>query len=342
MILLALAVLLTSAAAAPPLSKVPAGAVVLKGANDADLFAHVVARVRAGEPYYDAMGGELQQMHYPSASVFNWRMPVLFEVMANVSQALIFPSLVLLSLIALALAVMHLNPLKGAEGILLGILMLVGALMNILAPANRLQSEGWCGVLILISILAYARSAWFPAALVGITALFVRELAAPYCLVCVFLATRSRRTAELIIWIVGIAAFGAFYWWHTLQVAAHVHGSTALQASPWLQFGGLRFLMLTIRESNSALLLGPPVVSACAFTLVTAALWSPRIPPQMKGVVIVYALFFAVVGQSFNDYWGLAVAPTYAVALAYGPSGLRTLVSRAAGRARLAPNGVAP
>jgi hypothetical protein len=343
-ILLALVALLASAAVAPPLSKVPAGAVVVKGVNDADLFGHVLARVRAGEPYYDAMGAELYAMHYPTASVFNWRTPVLFELMAIAPPALILPSLLLLSIVALALTVMLLNPLKGTEAILLGVLMLVGALMNILAPANRLQTEGWCGVLILISILAYTRSAWHAAALAGVGALFVRELAAPYCLVCVLLAARDKRTTELALWLAGALAFGIFFRWHTQMVAVHIDRTAGLQMNSWVQFGGLRFLMLTLRESNSALLLAPRIISACAATLIAAALWSSMIPPHIKGVVVAYALFFVVVGQSFNDYWGLVVGPAYAVALAYayGPSGFHTLVSRAVGRSHLAPNGVAP
>jgi hypothetical protein len=333
-LLCALAALFVAAAIVPPLDRIPAGSAPASGVDDGALYERVVARVRSGDSYYPAMGEELTKRNYPTGSVFNWRTPMLFRLMALAPPAAYFPVLALLSLVVLASAVIYLNRAGGAEVILLGVLALVGALMAILAPANRFQTEGWAGLLMVMSVLLYARSAWKSAALTGLAALFVRELAAPYCVVCVLLAARARRGRELAIWFGGAAAYAGFYWWHVVQVAAQARPGRAIPMASWVQLGGLRFLMETIQQSNSAMLLAPYIVSACAVTLFAAALWAPAAPPHLKGVVIAYALFFSVVGQSFNDYWGLTPAPTFALAVAYGPSGIRALVLRAVGRPR--------
>jgi hypothetical protein len=332
LILVALAALLVTAAVLPPLDPVPVGAIKPSDAeSDAALFATVVARVRAGDSYYPAMGVELKSHHFPTASIFNWRTPILFELMA-VTPALVPPlALALLSLAVLGLTVVHMNSLKATEEVLIGVLAQIGVLCVVLAPAIRLQTEAWAGILIALSALAYTRQRWCIAALVGITALFVRELAAPYCAVCVLLAARERRVRELIIWIAGGIAYAAFFGWHVLQVQAQ-HAGERTYAASWIQLGGLRFLLETIQQSNTVLLLAPYAVTAVFLTLLAAALWAPTIPPHVRGAVIAYAVFFVFVGQSFNDYWGLAVAPVQAIAVAYGLFGLRALLTEAGWR----------
>jgi len=229
------------------------------------------------------------------------------------------------------MTVLHMNRLKASEEVILGVLAQIGVLCVVLAPAITLQTEAWAGILIVISALAYTRRHWGLSALVGVAALFVRELAAPYCLVCVLLAAQGRRVRELVIWAVGSVAYGCFYLWHVFQVGAQHAGNTRSAAS-WIQLGGIRFLMETVQQSNTVLLLAPYVVTAAFLTLLAAALWAPAIPAHIRGTVIVYAVFFVFVGQSFNDYWGLTVGPAQAVAVAYGPFGLRALLAQAGWR----------
>ena len=47
--------------------------------RDADLkcYQTIVEKIHAGESYYSAAGHELRSMGYPTASVFNWRLPAL-------------------------------------------------------------------------------------------------------------------------------------------------------------------------------------------------------------------------------------------------------------------------
>src|SRR5688500_5530558 len=74
----------------------PAGSA--KDQGDAALFSTVAQRVAAGEPYYSAMGSELRRRGYPTASVFNWRTPLVLRTVAAA------PRLTRICLLGLAVA----------------------------------------------------------------------------------------------------------------------------------------------------------------------------------------------------------------------------------------------
>ena len=42
----------------------------------------------------------------------------------------------------------------------------------------------------------------------GLFALFLRELALPYCLIALFLAWRQRRREEIVVWMAGLILYG--------------------------------------------------------------------------------------------------------------------------------------
>lgn len=50
--------------------------------TDVDLFAHVVQQLQHGAPYYDTMGHALREGPGPAGSIFNWRPPLLYLVLA--------------------------------------------------------------------------------------------------------------------------------------------------------------------------------------------------------------------------------------------------------------------
>jgi hypothetical protein len=95
-----------------------------------------------------------------------------------------------------------------------------------------------------------------------------------------------------------------------------------------VQFGGVPFVLGTIGFSGwFAALPSWGVAIGCA--LIVAALWAPRASPQLRGAIIAYMTFFAVVGQPFNQNWGLVTAPAWALACGYGVAGLRRLLAAA-------------
>jgi hypothetical protein len=217
------------------------------------------------------------------------------------------------------------------EGTVVGLLLSAAAAVTVVDSQGRWLTEAWCGLLIGLSLAAYLWSAWVPAAVFGLAALFLRELAAPYCVVCALLAFRARRTRELTVWGAGLSLFGLYYAWHVVQVFGEMRQGDLAHPRPWLRFGGLGFWLATIK-TNKAFFATPRLVLAVASVLLVAALWARSLPPHVRWSVVAYGLFFAAAGQPFNDYWGFVSAFVYALALAYGPVGLSALIRQATAR----------
>ena len=68
-----------------PQSRGPKAELPPPGRGDTVLFESTIERLRAGEPYYDAIGVEMRQRNYPTASVFNWRTPAHLLFVSSVS-----------------------------------------------------------------------------------------------------------------------------------------------------------------------------------------------------------------------------------------------------------------
>jgi hypothetical protein len=90
----------------------------------------------------------------------------------------------------------------------------------------------------------------------------------------------------------------------------------------------LRFVLATI-GFGGWLYLMPTWVSAVACVLLVAAIWAPTRAEHVKATVATYLGVFAVVGQPFNQSWGLMTAPTWAIAYGLGVQGLVRLVRQA-------------
>jgi hypothetical protein len=52
--------------------------------GDMRLYQLTIERIRAGASYYDAVGGEPRRNHYPTASWFNWRTLLHYELVAAI------------------------------------------------------------------------------------------------------------------------------------------------------------------------------------------------------------------------------------------------------------------
>ena len=132
--------------------------------------------------------------------------------------------------------------------------------------------ELWAGVLILLSILAYGgkRPAWGAAA--GFAALLIRELAAPYCMLCFVLAVKHRRRREVGFWLVAAALYALSYLAHIAQVLPRIAPDAHAHAGGWLCFGGAPFVISTA-QMNGFLLLLPQSVTA---VFLACAWWVSR------------------------------------------------------------------
>ncbi len=302
-----------------------------RGAGDVQLYRAEIDRIAAGEGYYQAAGVELHARGYPTRSIFNWRTPMPMWLL-GVLPSEVFRRLIIgiLAGAALLLSVIVLGREAGVGTAFLGGLIMIGALAPCWLEEIYVMPVVWAGVLILLSICAYAigRPGW--GVICGLAAVFVRELAGPYAIVCLLLAVRQRRLREVAMWLVGLAAYGAFYLWHAQQAMALVGPTDHAHAGGWLQFGGAAFV-ISIAQMNAFLLLLPQWVTAIFLPLAILGFAGWNSPTGLRAgvTVCVYLTVFSFFGIAINQYWGSLIAPLLCLGAAQSPRALADLVRRA-------------
>ncbi len=298
-----------------------------RGAGDLQLYRAEIGRVHAGQSYYAAAAAELPARGYPTRSVFNWRPPLLAWLLGSLPTPAIGRIVLMLLAGACLLAAVCRFARDGQVGraTLCGFLLL-GALLPCALDGLFVLHEMWAGVLILLSVLAYAfrRPGWGVAA--GLAALALRELAAPYCVLCGVLALIERRRFEALVWLVGAAVYGAAYAAHFAAVLPYTSADGALQARQWFSFGGAGFVISAV-QVNGFLLQLPQWVSALylALALIGFASWTAAWGRRAGLTAAMYLGAMAVVGQGVNQYWGALIAPLLCLGVAQAPAALSGL-----------------
>ena len=310
-----------------PVSKAPPRRLPPAGAGDVKLHVNVVQRIGAGEPYYSVFGDELRRGTYPAKSIFNWRTPAHYVLVALLTAPIATALLKLLTLASVLLTAWTLHRFNRLT-LLVGTVSMMGAVATAFQPDAVAVAEVWAGVLIALSLGAYYSRYAAAAALLALGALFFRELAAPYCVVCALLALRRRRRLEIAIWSAGLIAYATYFGWHTMQVVAHRVPEDLAHEESWLRWNGVRFILATIGV-NGWLGFLPARAAALYMTGALAGTLSRSSIGQLKWSVVLYFLFFMIAGQPFNYYWGFVTAPLWAFAFAHAIEGSRTLIASA-------------
>jgi hypothetical protein len=163
---------------------------------------------------------------------------------------------------------------------------------------------------------------------IGVGAVFTRELAVPYAIVCGLLAFFAGRRRESFVWIAGALAYAVYFGAHVMQVRAHHLPGDLSHLEPWVRWNGLRFVLDTVRV-NGWVALAPSWTASAYVVLALAGIASARVPLQIAVPLVIYFALFVFVGQPFNYYWGFTTAPIWAFAAAYGVDGLRRLLRSA-------------
>ncbi|MCA1563234.1 MAG: hypothetical protein LC804_24270 [Acidobacteria bacterium] len=295
-----------------------------KGEGDAYLHLATIERIRAGDRYYDAVGEELRRGRYPATHVFNWRTPAHFVAVATLSVPVARVILKVLAFIALGLTMLALARESRAV-LVIGAIAQLGAVATAFRPMAVGVSEVWAGVFIALSLCAYVKRWWTAAAVLGIAAVFTRELAAPYCVACAVLAMPAHRRREASVWIAGGLAYAVYFAIHLSQVQAHQLPTDLSHTESWLRWNGLEFIIATLKV-NGWIGLAPRWVAVLYMVLALAAATLPRAPRQVVVPLLTYFVLFAFAGQPFNNYWGWVTAPIWAFAAAYGVEGVHLLI----------------
>ena len=108
---------------------------------------------------------------------------------------------------------------------------------------------------------------------------------------------------------------------HAWQVTARIPPHAIAHHQGWIQFGGTAFVLATA-QMNAYLLLLPQWVTAIYFTacLFGFAGWNTSLGRRCGLTITLYLVGFGVVGQEFNQYWGVMIGPLLCfVARAFPP-----------------------
>jgi hypothetical protein len=323
---------LSRAPAPPPTESRPAaGAPAREG--DAALYRAVVARMRAGETYYEANARELKRLDYPSSSVFNWRPPTSAWLLAALPSPLFGNAL--LALVGAAVVVLTWRWVRGsrlprAAGAAAALMSV--AMAGTLVGSYVFMQELWAGVFVALSVCLFARDRWRAGVAAGLAALAFRELALLPCVVGLVCALGRRRWPEVASWLAGLGAWAAFMAWHRAQVFAHIPPG-GLARGGWVVWGGAAFVVETARWSPIFIALPRALVAlALPFVLLGLAGWRDRGVPRAALIVVGYLAAFVAVGHPFNDYWGALYAPLLPLGLVAVPASVRELVRALRGR----------
>src|SRR5262249_37438880 len=146
--------------------------------SDLKLYRRIIERLRAGESYYDVAGVELRGRGYPSASLFYLRFSIsswLFSLLPRVAwgQGLFCIGALLTLLFAYGVIERDGGKLRAVTAVVL----MAGAFLWCIDGDAFLAQELWSGICITISVLAFARGQPTLAIVLGLAALYFRELA---------------------------------------------------------------------------------------------------------------------------------------------------------------------
>ncbi len=335
-----------------------------RGAGDAALYRAIVDRIHNGEGYYNATAAEQTAQGYPTQSVFNWRTPLPLWLIGRLPQ--IEWAKYFLGLLSLGLMFFAFESLAREKGNSFAIalccaVLLSGPLLFTVLDNLFVMPVLWAGVFIALSLCAYGINKPKLGLGFGLGALFMCELALPYCLLCAAMAflkdapgnsldtkenprcihrgLNIRRwlniqgsiNIEQISWGLGLIAWLIFFAWHWWNVSGLIAPDAIAHKHGWIRFGGAGFVLATA-QMNAYLLLLPPWATALYFAAAMFGLagWHTRLGTRIGLSACLYIMVFAFVGQDFNQYWGSIIAPLLCFGIVRFPGSLLHLC-RAAG-----------
>ena len=317
------------------LAAVPKGTLIpasYSSREDSDLavFEKVVVRVHSGENYYDAMGGVLRSSKRPTGYVFNWRTPLhltFVSLLPDLAWGRFLLGAVAVTAILMSFVVMARNGPIAAAGVQL--LLLLGPVAGCFSPSGVYFSELWAGALIVVSVCGYALGSWPVGFVAGLLALFCRELAAPYVVVCIALALYGRRRGEVLGWLGGLGAYSLYFAFHALAVTSRLGPTDFPPPAGWIQFGGPGFILQT--SSMGWLLVMPAWVAALYVPLAVLGLaaWKSEVGLRLLLGVAAYLCLFALAGHSVHLYWGAVYSPLLSFGVAWCGLAMRDLLRSA-------------
>lgn len=309
--------------------------------EDIALYERAIARVAAGENYYDFIVAEHRAFDYPVKPGIAVRLPTLAYF-----DAALGPYGQMAAAIALMLAIIAVWWRKLGEGADdAGQSRRMGTALVAVAASLQLNRdffplhELWAGGLIALSFGLHRMGCegrngrWVAAFGFAALALAIRELALPYVLLMAAFALSKRNWPEAAAWGALVLAFAAGLAWHLSIIAQQAMPSDP-HGPPWLVMRGLSgWLGNVVQASNLRWL--PHYIAGPAAVLMTFGWLGWRNRAGLFGFLLSagYGLAFMVIGRWDNFYWGFMIAPAMFAGLAFVPAALAQLGNAAKGHA---------
>jgi hypothetical protein len=269
----------------------------------------IIKRIHNGENYYLVAGQELRKFGYPTSSVFNWRLPFLAWILGTLpsiiwAKAILF----IIILIALLMWIQFFIEVDITKSILYSsIILLSGTLVFTITSSGLINHELWAGSLIYLSLASYSRKPWYFSIILGLIALFLRELSIIYVGIMAFRAWRENRYSELLLWILGMLIYGFVFGIH-YKVVSDLQLKTDLE-NHWVVFGGWSFVLATAIWNFPLILFPFKIVAVCVpLALMGLIGWYGPIGSRVALTVGGYMIVFLIAGRPDNFYWGLMYA----------------------------------
>jgi hypothetical protein len=305
--------------------RAPSAARTDASGSDVALYEAIVTRVHAGEGYYDVVGAELRAGHYPVRPSFNWRQPTYAWLLGHLPSPLVGSALLaLVGFASFATTRRWLLSSAPRAPAPVAMSLLVVAAVGAVVPHVVFLQESWAGFFIALSVALFGLERWRPAVAAGLTALAFRELALLPCVVALALALHRRRWPEVASWLAGLGVYAALMAWHVAEVNRHTLPGDL--ARSWVALGGAGFILGTAKWSPVLVALPDWLVAVVLpFVLLGFAGW--RAPGSSMAALVVfgYVAAFGVIGNTFNDYWGMLYAPLLPLGLLAAPASVRDL-----------------
>jgi len=318
----------------PPVSHNPAH----RADDEADvvLYESIVAGVRGGGEYYAVTAQALRTGNYPLKPFVTFRLPTLALLQAALPHGATIALLYALAAGVVLAWFVRLRPaLARPPPILIALGLLAGGMVAFVQPDLASFHEVWAGLLIALSLALRRRERWVEAVAVGMMAMLIRETAGLYVGIMTVLAFAGGHRREALGWFATIAIFAVVIAFHAHAVAQVVHKIDP--ASPgWAGMLGFGFFVKTMTLST-ALNLAPQWLAALLLGLALFgwSAWNDALALRALAVFAGYAVLLSLFGRTDTFYWGLMVAPTILVGLAFVPDGLRDLVAAALDKRRI-------
>lgn len=307
----------------------PLAASATPGRGDSSAYFEILDLMRGGWGYYHAAHDVLLARGYGTASVFNWRTPawpVLLAYLPSIEWAQVL--LAALALVALLLAYRMVRAESNFPLAILTILSVLANLAAINASNSIVFTEVASGVLILLSVVSYGNRQSAMGLVASLAALFIRELAAPYVLLCIAFAVSRKNRRELLGWFFGLLAYLAYFVWHWIEVSRQLGVADRAYREGWIQFGGIKFVLATA-HFNGVLSLAPLWLTAALLPAALIGLFAWPQGLRAALTVSIYLCIFAMVGKPFNYYWGALYTPVLMLGLPWAIPAMRdALMSR--------------